>query len=218
MQSCVKTYWLNNPVWACQGVAPNRGQNTHAAAAQSSAGFHRLGGVKLGKSVADILTRIWEGMAPWVIKKTQRTNKNSWNMAQMAGRQRHKGRERFVSSELPGEDSVNPACTCVCTSASLNRMNQWLENRPAFCRVSDLLLLSHTTRRCGRRRASWWTNTRTHFINNSRQSSENDMFSTWRPAYSVLQNTVTARTPWNTLRSAEGRTVQHLTTHPRFST
>lgn len=34
-------------------------------------------------------------------------------------------------------------------------MNQWLENRPAFCRVKDLLLLSHTTRRWGRRRLSW---------------------------------------------------------------
>lgn len=50
-------------------------------------------------------------------------------------------------------------CTCVCTSASLNSMNQWLEKRPAFCRVRDLLLLSHTTRRRGRRSPSWRTNT-----------------------------------------------------------
>lgn len=44
--------------------------------------------------------------------------------------------------------------TCMCTRASLNRMNQWLEKRPAFCRVSDLLLLSQTKRRCGSRRTS----------------------------------------------------------------
>lgn len=36
-------------------------------------------------------------------------------------------------------------------------MNQWFENRPAFCRVRDLLLLSQTTRRLGRRRLSWGT-------------------------------------------------------------
>lgn len=44
--------------------------------------------------------------------------------------------------------------TCMCTSASLNRMNQWLVKRPAFCRVRDLLLLSQRTRRCGSRRTS----------------------------------------------------------------
>lgn len=42
-------------------------------------------------------------------------------------------------------------------------MNQWLEKRPAFCRVRDLLLLSHTTRRRGRRRPSWRTNTHIKF-------------------------------------------------------
>lgn len=46
-------------------------------------------------------------------------------------------------------------CTCMCTRTSLNRMKQWLEKRPAFWRVRDLLLLSHTTRRWGTRRASW---------------------------------------------------------------
>lgn len=33
-------------------------------------------------------------------------------------------------------------------------MNQWLEKRPAFCRVRDLLLLSPTKRRRGSRRTS----------------------------------------------------------------
>lgn len=51
--------------------------------------------------------------------------------------------------------------TCVCTSASLNSMNQWLEKRPAFCRVRVLLLLSHTTRRLGRRRTSCKNQTHT---------------------------------------------------------
>lgn len=60
-------------------------------------------------------------------------------------------------------------CTCVCSSASLNRMNQWLENRPAFCRVRDLLLLSQTTRRCGRRRTSWWTNTHVLYISSIKE-------------------------------------------------
>lgn len=50
-------------------------------------------------------------------------------------------------------------CTCECTSVSLNSINQWLEKRPAFCRVRHRLLLSHTTRRCGRRRTSCITNT-----------------------------------------------------------
>lgn len=54
--------------------------------------------------------------------------------------------------------------TCVCTSVSLKSMNQWFENRPAFSRVRDLLLLSQTTRRCGRRRTSYRTNTEVYLL------------------------------------------------------
>lgn len=76
-------------------------------------------------------------------------------------------------------------CTWVCTSVSLNSMNQWLENRPAFCRVRDLLLLSHTTRRCGRRRTSWWTNTQCIFLIklNSRSTCCISTWPTWDSLY-----------------------------------
>lgn len=109
--------------------------------------------------MSDVLTRSWEGIEPWVIEKIQHTRED------LSANRRDKHQVDAVEVlkteggyHWNGAGEHIPVCTCVWTSASLNRMNQWLENRPAFCRVKDLLLLlSQTTRRCGRRRLSWWT-------------------------------------------------------------
>lgn len=145
--------------------------------------------MKLGKKGAGILTKLWEGMAPWVMERYNVQNikylaQHGWN----ARKTEMNTHEQQINSNFSLEQKEKKnhrdylwahwlcvsMClfTCVCTSASLNSMNQWLEKRPAFCRVRDLLLLSQTTRRCGRRRTSCWTNTHGHSLSEKKKTGE----------------------------------------------